>query len=741
MKDEPVVSKEMTVGDNGTTPTEWKNPPSLSLLKEDVSRAANAQAGHQARIHKWLDYRNATGSVAVCKVKGRSTFVPKLVRKHAEWRYTDLSEPFLSNQKIFQVNPVTYEDAHAAKQNELLLNSQIREGMVRFVDEVVRDFVDTGTVIVRTGWDYKEETFYEDTPLFTLEVSKNERAIELFQRLDGALESGQDLSTLPAETVAAYNMTKSTGIPHIARKTGTKRQKVTKVTANKPTATVVDFKNIIYDPSCNGDLRKASFVVNRFHANIAELKSTGLYKDLDKIQIASEVSTMTQEQYESRAHEDISGFSFVDDTRKKLTVYEYWGYFDIHGDGTLVSIVVVWVGDTFIRMEENPYPDRKIPFHSGSNLPVKNSVFGEPDAELLADSQDTLGATQRGIYDILGRSANAQVGMRKDALDFNNRKKFDKGLNYEYNGGATPSDIFFMHTFPEVPTSALNLLQYTNQESESLTGIKAFNGGISGDSLGATATGARGALDAASRRKLGILRRLGELFTSIGRSYISMNSKFLSDEEVVRVTNDTFIPVRRDDLSGQLDLIISVSTAEEDEAKAQELAFMMQTIGNNTDPAITNMILADIADLRKMPTLAEKLRNYEPKPDPIAQETAMLTLELLKAQIANESAKANENNANAEYDRAKAQTEVATAGLRQSERDRSDLDYLEQEAGITQQRSLENIQAQSQGNMDLKNLDHSNKLVQEDMKKMDTAPSPRPINNEPVEGIPATEGE
>ena len=267
-----------------------------------------------------------------------------------------------------------------------------------------------------------------------------------------------------------------------------------------------------------------------------------------------------------------------------------------------------------------------------------------------------------------------------------------------------------MHTFPEIPQSAQILLQYQNAEAESLTGVKSFSSGITGAGLGSSATSVRGALDAASKRELGILRRLAEGIKQIGRKIIEMNSEFLDDIEVVRVTNETFVEVKRDDLQGDIDITLSISTIEADEHKAEELAFMLQTMGNNMDPSMSQMILVDIARLRKMPDLAKKLENYKPEPDPVAQEMAQLQLELLKAQIANEQAKANENNANGILDQAKAVTEQAKARSLSSSADLTDLDFVETETGTKHARSLDNIRAQAEGNLALKNAESSNKI-------------------------------
>ena len=55
------------------------------------------------------------------------------------------------------------------------------------------------------------------------------------------------------------------------------------------------------------------------------------------------------------------------------------------------------------------------------------------------------------------------------------------------------------------------------------------------------AAGIRGVLDAASKREMAILRRLAKGMTEIGNKIIAMNAVFLSEKEVIRVTNKEFI--------------------------------------------------------------------------------------------------------------------------------------------------------------------------------------------------------
>ena len=133
---------------------------------------------------------------------------------------------------------------------------------------------------------------------------------------------------------------------------------------------------------------------------------------------------------------------------------------------------------------------------------------------------------------------------------------------------------------------------------------------------------------------------------------------------------------------------------------------MIQTLGPSADQGIVRIIQADIARLRKMPALAKKIEEYEPQPDPLMIEKQKLEIELLKAQIYNETAKGNENNANANLDNAKAQTEGSKARHLNSTADKSDLDFVEQETGTTQERDLQKAGAQADANKELEAVKH-----------------------------------
>ena len=685
----------------GDITVDWAKPPKLSALKGDLEEAQQDQQVHVGKINGWLDNLMIRGDAQVTGVKaGRSKVVPRLIRKQAEWRYASLTEPFIAPRDLFKASPVTWDDKQAAIQNQLTLNNQFNHRIDRgeFIDEYVRTAVDQGTVILRTGWVFEDETVEEEQPVFQLVPDPEfgqtlQEVMQLQQQNPNAYEFD-----VPMELKAAVEASQQAGQPLRPVVTGSEMVKRQRIIKNQPTVEVCDYRNVYVDPTCNGNIDKANFVIYSYESSKADLEKDGRYSNLDKINVDTNNVLGDPDHGASDATRN---FNFRDKARKKFVVYEYWGFLDVEGDGVLVPVVISWVGNTFVWVAENPYPDKELPFIVVKYMPVAKSLYGEPDGALLEEHQQIAGAIMRGMIDILGRSANAQTGRRRDALDTTNKRKYDRGEDYEINGNVDPRQAFYMHTYAEIPNSAQFMLQLQNQEAEALTGVKAFSGGLSGDSLGDVATAVRGVLDAASKRELGILRRLAAGLIKVGRKFAAMNGEFLSDTEVVRITNEEFIPVRRDELNGEFDLELTISTAEEDDAKAKELAFMLQTMGNNVDFGVTKKLLVEMFRLRKMPELAEAIEQYEPEPDPVQQKMQELQLAELEAKIQLLQSQAMENQAEAELDQAKAQE-------LQTKADKNDLEFMEQESGVTQERDLEKLGVQARGNMALEELKQNN---------------------------------
>lgn len=667
--------------------TNWLNEPSVQDLKHDYQHAQSAQSKFISDLEKWQQLYQAPRFGG--KNHKGSRITPKLIRKQSEWTAPSLSEPFLSTNNLFDVKPLTFEDVDRAKQNALILNRQFNTQLnkVSLVDSVVRQVVKNGSCVLRMGWVYQEKQITEKVPLFNyipVPLEQQEQVNQQLAQLEQLAQTEPDsYEALADEVKAGYEMSVEKGIPYVAEPAGFTEKQAKRVIVNKPTVDICNLKNVFIDPTCKGNFENAQFVVHAYESSLSELKKQGIYQNLGYLmeQHAQADNSI------DKPSDDV--FKFQDNARRKLTVYEYWGYWDIHDNGETTAIVCAWVGDTIIRMEENPFPNGKLPFVVFNYLPEEESVWGIPNAELLGDNQEILGAVTRGMIDLLGKSANSQTAFPKNFLDSANKVKYSTGQDYEYNQGFDPRVHVHTHTFPEIPNSAMMMVHSMNNEAESLSGVKAFSSqGISASHLGDSATAARGVLDAVSKREMSILRRISEGFIQMGRFIMGMNSEFLSEKEIVRITNKEFVTIRRDDLAGEFDLTLTISTAEANENKSQQLAFLLQTVGNTLGTGLTQLMLSEIAHLRNMPDLAKAIENYQEQPDEMAQQLQQLEMQKLQAEIELMKSQAEENLAKAQVQTAKVGTEQARAESLQGDADNKALDFVERDSGIKQDHDL-----------------------------------------------------
>lgn len=102
-----------------------------------------------------------------------------------------MTEPFLGSNKVFTVNPTTFEDEKSANQNELLLNWQFRTkfNRVKLVDDYIRATVDEGTSVLRLGWKRATVKVKEMAPVFSFIQIETQ---EDFDALQQAIATKQD---------------------------------------------------------------------------------------------------------------------------------------------------------------------------------------------------------------------------------------------------------------------------------------------------------------------------------------------------------------------------------------------------------------------------------------------------------------------------------------------------------------------------------------------------------------------
>lgn len=606
----------------------------LTALKADLKAADTLRSEVEQRVDEWV--RQYNGEPYGNEVDGKSKLVSRDIKRQDEWQHSSVKDPFVSDKDIIKCEPITYEDRKAAQQAQLVLNYQFTRQFNRynFITDVIKLYYQEGTVVAKTSW------LYED---------KKEK-VEMEQ----------------------YGIDPETGQPVV---TGIVEVEQLKVLVNRPDVELCRLKDIYFDPTCMGDIEKAQFVIHRYETDLSSLRKAGKYKNLQKL-AKNLVDSNDEYDFED---EDDTEFRFGDVARKKIVVYEYWGNFDVNNDGIAEPIVCTWCGDVVLQLQSNPFPDQKIPFVVCKNNSTPFKTHGEAAAELIGDNQKIATAIKRGIMDNMANSNNAQKGVPIGMLDNINKRRFLNGKNFEFNGTA---QNLFEGSYNQIPASVFNVLQMINNESESMLGVKSFSGGINGQTLGSTATSARGALDAVSIRRLDIVRNIAEnMIKPIMRKWHAYNAEFLQPEEYIRITNEEFQQIKRDDLNGSIDINIEVSTAEDNSAKGQELSFLLQTLGQQLDPEMMKLLMTQIAKLHKMPDLAKQIENYQPQPDPYAEVLKQLEIKKIESEIAERFSRTRENATDVRAKTAKAVLDEAKAQHLQSETDLKDLKFTKEAEG------------------------------------------------------------
>ena len=663
----------------------------LSIVKSDFKEAQKETNHFIERIEQWRKEYN--GMPYGNETKHKSSIVSKDIKKYSSWLQSALIDPFISTPDIVRCYPANPRSSKAAKCAEIVLNTQFCRQFNRFnfMSKAISVLEVEGTLVIKTGWesakDKREVVYNIDTPLSVIgKPLQPEIPQEVLQQV--AQENPEQAQLLQLASQPALD---ELGRQVYHHEEQTREEDVYVI--NRPTAIVCRNEDIFLDPTCLGNFDDANFIIHRYQTDLSTLKADGRYKNLDKIKIR-------KKQKDLSIHDnyvELTDFEFSDEARSKILVYEYWGYVDVDGDGIAEPIVLAHVDDTVIRFEDNPYPDKKLPFIVVPYLPKPFQLYGEAQTELLRDNQKLKTAIFRGIVDNMSNSNNGQIAIRKGMLDEVNKDRMLAGLNFETNGD--PNGAMVVGNYNQLPASVFNVLQLLDAESTQLTGVNVYGQSQTTDRIG-NDNGSKGVLDGGNVRKLQVVKNIAEnLVKPLLRKWLEYSAWLLDYEQVFRITGgDHFEIIKRDDLYGEIDVDLTISTNEDNAVRTNQLAFLLQTIGPNEDPNIRKMIMAEIMRLHKMPELATRIETYEPQPDPLLVAQQQLMIEKLKAEIAELQANAGKIEQDGILKSAKAQSEGARAEQTKAQTDRINLDFIQQQRGQKDQLDMMKLQAQLESN-------------------------------------------
>jgi hypothetical protein len=696
--------------------TKWSSEPKWSDLHEDYTKA---YSHHSVFLAKLEQYRETmVGGPEIPVRQGKSNVRPLVARKNAEWTYSQLEEPFLSTPDLVRLHPRTGEDGPAAEQCELLQNYYLNVWVdkVPLVGGIVRSVVDDGTVIVKNGWNTEKEKY--KTMVSEPVYADAKQSIDLMNNM---VESGV-MSPEKRQAMIDEGQRMIIGEAQVE----VERYRIIK---NHPTHEVCDLTSVVIDPTCRGSLSDANFVIHEYDTDYSILMKDkydpetgyGFYKNLDAIDFKSDWEDRNQYSTEGE-----QSFVFSDKARKKVKIREYWGYWDIIGDGSKVAIVASWIGEILVRLEKNPFPHGKLPFSSTTYMPVRDEFYGEPNAHLLKDNQDAIGKATRVYQDVASTRAVGQRLVASNTFESEYEwSNFESGNDARYTPNLDIDRAIKHNPVDPIDPAIFQIIQIQQQEAESLSGTSTYNKGLDSGTSG-SATGIRTASDSMGRRELSLLRRMSsQLFKSMIRQSIANTQAFASDEEVVRITNREHITIKRSDIQGEFDLIVDVSTPAKNAEIANDLSFIAQTLGDSVDVKVKNMILGDILRLKQRPDLAEQIENFEPQTSEAQMQMESMQLEnvqlenqLLQMKIAEMNKGIEDTNSKiqeryhkgADIDAdirlkdAKAKEHGARSEYYDIQKDLGDQRYLDEHSGSRRSREVRDLQFREDSRRELEEL-------------------------------------
>lgn len=597
------------------------------VILSDIKQAKKAKKEIDEKIEKWLS--EYEGDLYGGERNGYSKLVVKDIKKSVEAFIPNAVEPFVKSPRIVNLDGITAEDVQASKMHERLLNYQFVRKFDRysFIHDMFKVSGTEGTVNIKCGWELEENV-------------KSKKFKNIGEPELQMIESeGFEIEELEDNEDGTYNVT---AINRIVKK-------------NNPTAEVLKNEDCFPSPSATSS-DDASFFVYRYNTTYGEMKASEKFTDeeLEEIKFEVEKSDSTLKTSRNARRREAGGDEHYESeakTNKEVTVYEYWGFLDLNDDDIPEAIVGYVINDKLVSIDESPFPDEELPFVS---IPFSKSAFlfwGEPIAAFLSDNQKIRTSIMRGIIDNVARSNNSKKFIKKGSMDAVNKRRYENGLSgiVEINGDK--NDIFDGE-FNAIPPSVFGLFEVIQQESEALSGVNRTAQGVDSKGMNDSATGAAIQQDMGQKRMMDIIRRHAEGLKKVFRKWIAYNKEFLSDAEVMRI-NGEYIPFKRDDISGEFDIDITVGTDGVAEAKVNQMTMLMQQVGGLSNVATIpdqffNMMLAKVADEWGYPDVAQALETAQP-PQPTQEqiEAQMAELEKLKAEIEEIKSKAQLNEAKA----------------------------------------------------------------------------------------------
>jgi hypothetical protein len=583
-------------------------------LRHDFKEAKSAKTEIDEMINEWNDLyygirRNKDGERIRSK-PNKSSIVMKEVAKQIEWQKPNVTEPFTSTRHPIQL--VDPKDQQRSRVLEKWANHQFTQEFDReeFMDQLADVVLREGTVWVQTSWETREENERLVVPRISMEeiLQNPEEPTEISQNADGSFKVEYNKKALVANN--PYSEVQRN--EHIFPDPSARTEKELRFMCKIALLTIPDIRNI---PG-----------IDQAKVDILESRVTG--EDKENTALGQERDNNAQSYGYSNSYEP------NDVSRKHIRIVCYWGYYDLNGDGIPEPIIAYWPEkyEIDLGIEENPMPDKAIPFDRSVYSARPFSLWGNALAFFLGDNQKAKTGMVRGIFDNMSLANNGQKFIARGALDYINFKRMNNGERYIITN---KPDAITDGAYNSIPTSVFETLKMFTKESEDLSGVS--SGGPALSNSNASKDGQQAQLTMSQQRMAAMVRNLSNLLRKIISKWVTMAEVFLTDEQILELfTPEEQVDMNVFTIAKKAKVKVRVGTEVNRNMKLQQYNMLMQqakVLEGELPPGAMKSMVAEMYDLFDMHEDATKLRLYTPQPS--EEEIALQQLQLQNAQLEN----------------------------------------------------------------------------------------------------------
>ena len=343
-----------------------------------------------------------------------------------------------------------------------------------------------------------------------------------------------------------------------------------------PAIEAVSCWNFYADPNAT-NMSDAEYVIQRHSFNreqFAELIKKPLFKEDAILECLENGPNYQTRGYESSLYDRENVQTLY---KNRYEVLEYWGLIsrdlaeqldiEIESDSTVISVNAWICGNKVIRIVENPFTPKRLPYMVCPYELNPYQFFGVGIPENMQDSQQVMNGHARMAIDNLALSGNLIFDVDETLLSPGQDMKVYPGKIFRRQSGQPGSAIHGVK-FPNTSNENLMMFDRFRQLVDEATGIPSYSHGTTGvQSTTRTAAGMSMLMGAAALSIKTVIKNIDDyLLKPLGQSLFHWNMQFNID---------------RPDVKGDLDIKAQgTSSLMQKEVRSQRLMTFMQTASN-----------------------------------------------------------------------------------------------------------------------------------------------------------------